>query len=336
MMHENMESGRFPDEHVTLSPADAAAVDALLDPAQAGEAIDGERRQRVAAWLALLQSCPAPEPPGTLLARTLARVGQDAVPQAASAVSSRLRDIFFTRRFAELSAIAATIAILLTVLIPTLSRARVEAQQTACAGNLHQFAEALSQYSADHARELPELASRGATWLPRPDVTPAGTPGDPAVPAADHSNNANLLPLVRGSYAKPELLPCPAAEVSTARFDPSRAVDIPEGIRGYSYINLFGTIKPLWNAGAGVVILSDRNPLFGTQASDDIHANSPNHLGRGENLLLADGSVRWTAAPDVALTAGTLDNIWTPCNFSAPPFSGTETTSSADDSFVSP
>src|SRR3954447_25893509 len=74
-----MESDR---ENVTLSPADAAAVDALLNgearvAGAVGGGVDEPRQARVEGWLNVLGAAPVPEMRGDLAARTQAAVQAD-------------------------------------------------------------------------------------------------------------------------------------------------------------------------------------------------------------------------------------------------------------------
>ncbi len=55
----------------------------------------------------------------------------------------------------EVLVVVAIIALLISILIPSLSRARDQAKRAACASNLHQQLLAMSSYSADHKNFLP-------------------------------------------------------------------------------------------------------------------------------------------------------------------------------------
>lgn len=57
----------------------------------------------------------------------------------------------------ELLVVVSVMAILLSILVPALGRARDSARTTACGSNLHQLALGLTQYLADANGELPQL-----------------------------------------------------------------------------------------------------------------------------------------------------------------------------------
>jgi prepilin-type N-terminal cleavage/methylation domain-containing protein len=63
----------------------------------------------------------------------------------------------------ELLVVVAIIALLISILLPSLARARDQAKKTACASNLHQIGIALTTYAAEFDNNLPPETSRGYT-----------------------------------------------------------------------------------------------------------------------------------------------------------------------------
>jgi prepilin-type N-terminal cleavage/methylation domain-containing protein len=61
----------------------------------------------------------------------------------------------------ELLVVVAIIALLISILLPSLARARDQAKKTACASNLHQIGIALTTYAAEFDNNLPPETSRG-------------------------------------------------------------------------------------------------------------------------------------------------------------------------------
>src|SRR5689334_21804414 len=106
------------DFGVTLSAADAAAVDAMLgqDGNAGGESVDAARRARVEGWLKVVGSAPSPVAPADLAARALAAVQHAPIPfptepgKEVTVPAGRWR-----RRLAEFGAMAVAAALLLVV-----------------------------------------------------------------------------------------------------------------------------------------------------------------------------------------------------------------------------
>ncbi len=221
--------------------------------------------------------------------------------------------------------------LLVAVLIPGLGAARQGAKRVACAENLGVMGNAFQLYAADSHDALPTLAQPpDGNWLPRniADVRAGKTAG--------HSNTANLLPLVRDGLVNKECLVCPAHVMASADFDPSLD-EIPDSVRGYSYLNVFtvhgAPIHHTWDHSSTTIVLADRNPLFGDPSCHDPHANSFNHGQRGTNVLAADGSVLWVTNPNVGPDN---DNIWTISQNDESTYTGTELPVRPNDLFVSP
>ncbi|HVX83948.1 MAG TPA: prepilin-type N-terminal cleavage/methylation domain-containing protein [Phycisphaerae bacterium] len=63
----------------------------------------------------------------------------------------------------ELLVVVAIIALLIAILLPSLARAKAQAQKTACASNLHQLGLALNTYAGEFENNLPPETSRHFT-----------------------------------------------------------------------------------------------------------------------------------------------------------------------------
>lgn len=307
-------------QSASLSSADAAAIDAIVD----GKASGDDARQRTAlAWVKLIQSSPTPEPSARLMSRTMAAVEEDvpAVLEITAPLSKR--PFFFAgRQLTEYAAMAAAAAILISILIPGIGVARQNAQRAACTSNLSQMARAFGTYASMENSALPVLArSADGNWMPRTRPDEQG-----------YSNVDNLLPLVRGNLTPQQSLVCPGLGTTLASFDPGLD-HVPDAVRGYSYVNMYGKERPTWDGRNTTIILADRNPLFMSTGVRDPHVNSVNHGLRGTNVLTADGSVRWVTTPDVG-PAG--DNIWTIGKDCKVNYQGTEVPGARDDVFLSP
>ncbi len=340
---------------VTLSAADAAAVDQLLDRADilaitepSGSAagdderiatqqnpVDVARRERVRNIATLLEALPEPAVPGDLFARTMAAVKNDSmhIPRSSNSSQSNSeeasqmdgsagRGMNLSRRLSQLGAVAIAASILLAVLIPGIGQLRQKAYVTACSSNLEHMKDGFASYASANAGNLPRLNNGDGNWLPH---SQRGTAG--------HSNTANLLPLVRQGYAAAENLLC-AGRGGALHID-ANANEMDDAQRGYSYANMFGAIQPKWDQKATTIVLADRNPLFEPGAGDDAQTNSCNHRRMGNNVLTADGSVTFATTPDIGPHG---DNIWTVAEGKSfhRGYNGTETVATADDVFLAP
>jgi prepilin-type processing-associated H-X9-DG protein len=87
----------------------------------------------------------------------------------------------------------ATIAILIAILLPALSRAKDQGKRTACLSNLHQFGVAIFTYAHDYEQKIP-FGPKAPPFVTAADFYPAtGTP-------------TNLLSLLDGAPAAAGLL----------------------------------------------------------------------------------------------------------------------------------
>jgi hypothetical protein len=201
-------------------------------------------------------------------------------------------------RFADLISVAAVLLLGVAVLWPVLSTMRTYQQRGACAANLGTIASAMGSYAADNRAALPmATASYGGTWL---DV--GSSP--------ERSNSSNLYTLAREGYTKLRTLACSGnacAVTQPAAPDAKDWRSLPEV--SYSYYIMFGNARPNADTSPRTIILADRSPVviraFTKQAIPCPEENSPNHGGRGQWALRANGTAVWlTGSKDNG------DNIW--------------------------
>lgn len=209
-------------------------------------------------------------------------------------------------RMSDMVSVAAMMLIGVSILWPTMSYMSQKGRQLACKTNMSSVASAMGLYAGNHRDSLP-VATAGF----------GGTPWWNVSPDKPQANSSNLFTLARTGYAKLKDLACsgnPKAEVGEVKkgaYDWSNLETI-----SYSYQIMGGQERPSWcrsrnAAPASIVVLADRSPVvlraFHKESIDPME-NSPNHGGKGQFVLLADGSVNWMTTPERA----DGDNIWLP------------------------
>lgn len=207
----------------------------------------------------------------------------------------------------DLVSVAAVLLIGASVVWPVASALRQSAMRTACLSNLGAVAGAVGIYSGDHAGSLPVAAASmgGLPWWSVDATRPV-------------ANSANLFTLARTGYTNLKALACGGnAEACRDASRPGAWDWRSLGEVSYSYQIMFAADRPTWRARAegdpnpsGTVIMADRSPVVLRAVRHDWiypFENSPNHGGRGQQVLFNDGSAAWVDSPVVG-----QDNIWLP------------------------
>jgi hypothetical protein len=324
-----------------LAPRDEDALEALVvagfDPARCPSSIR-ELAIRHAATLSGLSVPLSAAERETLVSRTLAGVqanidsGQKRLVM--DPAEGRARVGF---RWGDLISVAALLLIASAVVAPMVGAVRGMSQQAGCRAGLVNAFRGFSSYANDYKESLP-LASAslaGSRWW---DI---GRP--------EHSNSANLYTLLRAKYANSADLACPGNATACRDVPAPGAMDwtCSDAI-SYSYRSQFVPERMSWAqaTAAPFVVVADRSPVIVRAMRNEwINplANSDNHAGRGQNVMLSDGTIRWMATP--VLADG--DNIWLPRTLEevvarlqnptrAEPLHGNETPAGKSDVFLSP
>lgn len=267
----------------------------------------------------------------------------------------------------DIVSVAAVLMIAASVVWPVLSHMRDESRRLACNTNLGATSSALASYAQDYQYSTPMVAGFSG-----------GTPWWNVGSELSQSNSANLYTLSREGYVSLAALACPGnAHAQTVSSPDQRDWRSIQEI-SYSYQiqpavqssgrpgELFdGQVKTrpaIWGNSASVV-MTDRSPVILRAIRGepiDPWANSPNHDGRGQHVVLGDGSVGWLSTPEIGpaslgssparwSAAGSAqgDNIWLPRSLERAidqatgrrrmdAMKGTELPESADDAFVGP
>lgn len=299
----------------------------LIDAPLAHEA-PSHRSQRIDRLMALVQQAPrqtadhrsdaAPQLQPALHAAPSHDDGPWRMdPAAANEFRSQRR-----LRLADLASIAAILVIGVAMFWPILSMASNQSRELACAANLSRVAQGMGSYAMDYGGRLPQARASflGGVWW---DV---GTP--------ERSHSANLYRLVSRGYASLAELACSGnPHAPTIRTDPQEQDWRSIQEVSYSY-QLLSPGRPRWDTGRTFLVLTDKSPVVSRARRGEFaepSSTSDNHRGRGQSLLMSDGSARFVSSP--VLENG--DNIWVPGNGGRLQ-SGREMPESDLDAFVGP
>src|SRR4030042_5976486 len=205
--------------------------------------------------------------------------------------------IGFGRNFAEMAAIAASIIIIVGVLVPTMGFARQKYWQKKCGTQLGSFFQGLSSYIADHDGQHPSVATTaGAAWWK------IGYQGK-----ENQSNTRRIYILVREGYISPSAFICPGNRGRNLQIESSKIPtykDFPDRrYVTYSFQISCSTTQE-GKLQCRKVTMADLNPLFEKLPNYDspfrvsldknlLTVNSSNHNRRGQNVLFGDGRVEF-------------------------------------------
>ena len=235
----------------------------------------------------------------------------------------------------ELLVVIGIIALLISILLPSLNRARETANRVKCSSNLRQIGQAILLYANENKGNYPRTTYVAASALNAQNDPTNGTvagrdpfvnAGTPA-PAVNDVTQAMFL-LIRTQDITPEVFVCPS---SNAEKDTYGGASVPgSGATAqnktsfsnwtknlsYSYANPYpdatgvtAGYKLNTTNGAEFAVAADVNP--GVSAQYDVRvpknetssqkdmqkANSPNHQGAGQSVLFGDGHVDFVQNP---------------------------------------
>lgn len=317
----------------TLSPADAAALDALVQSGWSASDLPVQHRRRAGLIRSVLSSLDAgavatdPADADTLIDATLARVERSR--RVVDPADRRPRRRFLPRP-TDLVSAAAILLIGSVILWPMLAGIRRQNLRVADAAHMANAGLGFAMYANDHSGRLPEDEATRAGRTPGVVWWNVGDPGQ--------SHSANLFALVRTGYASLEDLASPANPQAPIRMDLSRRTDwrSPEEV-SYSY-QLLGPGLVRWSTPSRQVVLTDRSPIIQLARAGipvDPMMNSFLHRGLGQQVLFNDRSVRWLDSPVTEWG----DNIWLPRQLERrlrATLRGVELPDGRDDAFVGP
>ena len=288
------------------------------------------KSDRLGRILQPLDHCRPGPVPTNLADNVLAFIKGATAPRSPVPINVDLRapsrSPFFRMR--ELIAVAACLLLVVGVAVPGVSELRNRSQRALCASNLGSIFLGTTAYQQTFADSLPFAGGvAGASWLPG---------GEGGGTYASNSRHPYLLVKLRLG-PKPKDFICPgSADAEPMAADQLAGHEDFVAARNVSYdsLNLAGP-SPHLRPPVAIAYMGDANPLFVgarfNEAVDPTRTNSPAHRGRGQTVLLLNGSVQFVRTP---IYDAKRDNLWTIGDLRH--YSGTESPTRNDDAFLVP
>jgi prepilin-type N-terminal cleavage/methylation domain-containing protein/prepilin-type processing-associated H-X9-DG protein len=227
----------------------------------------------------------------------------------------------------ELLVVIGIIALLISILLPSLNRARETANRVKCGSNLRQVGQAILLYSNENKGNYPRTYyDPAANASYQVDTNTGGTVKDPFRDATwSKFKNDPIMAmflLIRTQDITSEVFICPSSNDEKDTYGSAAGANAQNkcsfsGRKNFSYSvsNPYPNSAAVnsgyrWNStlGAEFAIMGDINPgdqqgykvsaaTDNSSARDMQKANTPNHQGAGENILYGDGHVEFQQNP---------------------------------------
>lgn len=232
----------------------------------------------------------------------------------------------------ELLVVVGIIALLVSILLPSLGKAKELANRVYCAANLRGVAQSLSLYANDNTNVMPVTRppTTAYTWVNSfaGNTATTGFSADQlstAVPARrPGSTIAGLWMLTLTNQAPAKMYICksdravagPAQRVNGAGQFFDNFQDEYQISYSQVYPWLGSSVSPAWrqHLSTSIPLMSDMAPMSGDSNKNTLAprgtaaANSANHDDKGQNVSYGDNHVDWQSSP---YNADTQDNLFT-------------------------
>jgi len=178
----------------------------------------------------------------------------------------------------ELLVVVAIIALLISILLPSLARAREHAKRSVCTSNLKSMTSASKIYARDNNDYWPMAPSLRSLSYPEFTDTMGGTtalPRDQISSSVDLdegrylSNSRSLWLLVRDNLSPAKQFICPSGTEDTV--DPTKDIITYYDFKGYGYCSYgyqmtmglrYNSCTPHENRDPRMVLIADKSPFF--------------------------------------------------------------------------
>ena len=239
----------------------------------------------------------------------------------------------------ELLVVIGIIALLISILLPSLNRARETANRVKCGSNMRQIGQAILLYANENKGNYPRTRYIPGTGITTQvtgtyDTVNNANPRDPFIDSqTDNDVIKAIFLLIRTQDITPEVFVCPSSNDEKDTYGTVAGISALSKLSftakknlSYSLANPYPPPDAVNNGyklnsttGAEFAIAADINP--GKQGNYDVtvpnessstkdqqKSNSPNHQGQGQNVLYGDGHASFEQN---AFCGTKRDNIYT-------------------------